>query len=83
MGFILFRVCALWSLRRHVSATGTSMADDREQRMKPETDKTVEGSSSEDENSLVNSGENEVVKTFKDLVRLSHVMYFWSGEAAA
>ncbi|XP_071391144.1 probable ATP-dependent RNA helicase DDX47 isoform X2 [Centroberyx affinis] len=44
------------------------MADDSEQSGKLKTDETLEGSSSDDDNSDVNSGENdEAVKTFKDL----------------
>lgn len=48
------------------------MADDAVESVKPNIDETLEGSGSEDENSPVNSGENEVaVKTFKELVGLS------------
>uniref|UniRef100_UPI003AACCD38 probable ATP-dependent RNA helicase DDX47 isoform X3 n=1 Tax=Centroberyx gerrardi TaxID=166262 RepID=UPI003AACCD38 len=44
------------------------MADDSEQSGKLKTDETLEGSSSDDDNSDVISGENdEAVKTFKDL----------------
>lgn len=41
--------------------------------MKPNTDETLEDSSSDDDNSHFNGGENdETVKTFKDLVGSSH-----------
>lgn len=50
------------------------MEDDRPECVKPNTDETVDSSSGEDENSHVYSGENEeVVKTFKDLVSLSYI----------
>ena len=55
---------------RHVGAS--SMAD-VEESVKANTDETLEGSSSDDDNSHVNGGENdEAVKSFKDLVSLSH-----------
>lgn len=45
------------------------MADDSKENSKLNTDETLEGSSSDDDNSNVNSGESEeAVKTFKDLV---------------
>ncbi len=46
---------------------------DSEDSVKPNTHETLEGSSSDDDNSQFNSGDtDETVKTFKDLVGLSH-----------
>lgn len=45
------------------------MADEGKEIVKLNTDETLEGSSSDNDNSHVNSAENdETVKTFKDLV---------------
>lgn len=46
---------------------------DGEESVKSNSNRTLDGSSSEDENGRGESGENEeAVKTFKDLVGLSH-----------
>lgn len=52
---------------------GENMADDVVESVKPNTDETLEGLSSDCDNSHLSSGENEeAVKTFKDLVGLSN-----------